>query len=444
MIFLLFILCSFLGFYPLISQAQNKVFVMHWADEINPPAERYVKLALETAKTQKASLIIFELDTYGGRVDNADAIRTMLLQCEIPVYAFINPNAASAGALIAIACDKIYMTEGATIGAATVVTQDGTKASGKYQSYMVEKMRATAEANKRNPEIAAAMVDEKIQIDSSQQKGKVLTLTTERAIKMGYAEGKVENIKDILAQNKIKKYTLEHYQQSLTEQIIAIFLNPFVSGILLLLILGGIYFEFKMPGTAFPLIVALVASALYFTPYYLHGLAQYWELLVFFCGMILLAIEIFVTPGFGVLGLSGLGLMLSGLFLMMIKNDGFDFSNIILMDIYNSLLVIFIGLVGGSIFVATAIPKLLRSRRFKEISLQNVMDRAQGYSSGSLSKNLVGTMGEAYTVLRPSGKVMIEDTLYDATTRGDYIEQGEKVEVIAQEGVSLRVKKAEF
>ena len=153
----------------------TSVFVMEIKAEIDARMNHYVELALDEARSIEADLVIIEMDTYGGAVNDADDIRTMVLEFEKPIYVFINKDAASAGALISIACDSIYMAAGSSIGAATVVTPDGQAAPDKYQSYMRSMMRSTAEANGRDPQIAEAMVDETIEIDSISAEGKVLT-----------------------------------------------------------------------------------------------------------------------------------------------------------------------------------------------------------------------------------------------------------------------------
>ena len=184
---------------------KNKVFVLKIRQEINPQVSRYVDVALAQAVSINADYVIVDMNTYGGRVNDADYIRTKLLDFKKPVWVFINKNAASAGALISIACDKIYMQPGATIGAATVVVGNGGAAApDKYQSYMRGMMRSTAKTNKRDPRIAEAMVDQNIAIDSISKKGEVITFSTEEAIKHGYCEGKVNTITDILKKNKIK------------------------------------------------------------------------------------------------------------------------------------------------------------------------------------------------------------------------------------------------
>lgn len=425
-----------------ILSAQEKVFVMEIRDGIDPRMERYVDLAFTEAENLDVDYVVIDMNTYGGRVDNADFIRQRILDFKKPVWVWINQNAASAGALISIACDSIYMTKGATIGAATVVTGDGNKASGKYQSYFVAKMRATAEAKGRNPDVAAAMVDEKVKVDSS-QKGKVLTLPTEKAMEYGYCEGVRTSVENVLEKNQINDPEMIHFELPWTEKVIRVFLNPFLSGILLLIVLGGIYFELQSPGMGFPGIAAAIAAIFYFIPYYFSGLAEYWEAAIFIVGVLLLVAEIFFIPGTGLAGILGAILSIGGLVLMMVGNIGFDFSYVPWADISNSLITVFIALVGGTTLVIWAIPKLFRSKRFNQIALQDTMSREEGYTSTGYQEDLVGTMGIAYTVLRPSGKIKIEEKLYDAFTQGDFIDKDIKIIVISQEGTSLKVKKAD-
>ena len=177
--------------------------VMEIKAEIDPRMTRYVELALQHATKNDADIVIIEMDTYGGILTDAKDIVDKLMTFKKPVWVFINADAASAGALISIACDSIYMAPGASIGAATVVDGSGEKAPDKYQSYMRSIMRSTAEENKRNPTIAEGMVDEEVELDSVKKIGQVITFSTSEAIRHGYCEGKVESIEEILKKNNV-------------------------------------------------------------------------------------------------------------------------------------------------------------------------------------------------------------------------------------------------
>lgn len=420
----------------------DKTLVYHLKvqDDIDPRTNRYTELGLAEAAENGADCIILELDTYGGALNDADEIRTRILDLEIPIYAFINKDAASAGALISIACDSIYMAPGSSIGAATVVSGDGAAAPDKYQSYMRSIMRSTAEAKGRNPQLAEAMVDEDIDLDSIATEGKVLTLSVSEAIRYNFCEAELEDIDAVLARVGISNYEIKTYELSSSNKIIALFLNPFVSGILILIIIGGIYFELQTPGVGFPIIASVIAAILYFTPYYLNGLAENWEIALFFVGILLLAVEVFVIPGFGVAGVLGMIFTLGSLSLVMLNNDFFDFSFVDGDRIFLAIATTLAGLIGSIMIMFLGGVRLANSAAFKRIALQDTQSKEQGFTSRFINESMIGKKGVAHTILRPSGKVMIDGTVYDAFTRGEYVNQGADIEVISDESTSLKVK----
>ncbi len=428
------------------AQQNDSVTVLHMKvqADIDPRTNRYTELGLEKARELNADYVILELDTYGGALNDADEIRTRILEFEIPVYAFINKDAASAGALISIACDSIYMAKGSSIGAATVVTQDGTAAPDKYQSYMRSIMRSTAEAQGRNPKIAEGMVDEDIEVDSIATEGKVITFSVSEAIKWGFCEGEVTGIDDIMERSNIQEYELVEFKLDWTEKVIAMFLNPFISGILILIIIGGIYFELQTPGVGFPILASIIATILYFIPYYLNGLAENWEIAVFVVGIVLIAVEVFVIPGFGVAGIAGLIASIGALILVMLNNDAFDFQFVDPSEIFYAISSTMLALLGSIILMFFGGVRLTNTNFFNRIALVDTQDTQQGYTSSFYKeKTLVGKKGTAYTNLRPSGRVMIDDEIYDAYTRGNYIAEKANIEVISDEGTSLKVKEIE-
>lgn len=425
------------------AQTRTRVMVMEIKQEIDPRMLRYVQLSLDHAKETNADIVIIEMDTYGGVLTDAKEIVDLLMDFKKPLWVYINSDAASAGALISIACDSIYMSPGATIGAATVVEGAGGQAApDKYQSYMRSIMRSTAEEKHRDPRIAEGMVDEKVVIDSIKQAGKVITFTTSEAIQYGFCEAKVESIEEILKRNHIEQYDIDYFKLSATEKIIAFFLNPFISGLLILVIIGGIYFELQTPGIGFPLFAAITALILYLVPYYLNGLAEYWEILALFAGIILIILEIFVVPGFGITGITGIALTVGSLILIMLNNDFFNFDYVPLGDIITASMATLGGLSAGALLLFFGGARLTQTRAFRRIALTDTQTTQEGYTSNFNESPMTGKAGTAYTVLRPSGKVMIDGNIYDAFTRGEYVEKDERVEVISTEGSTLRVKKA--
>jgi len=416
------------------------VFLMHIDAPIDPRMNRYTELALSEADNVNPDLVIIEMDTYGGAVTDADDIRTRIMEFDRPIYVFINKDAASAGALISIACDSIYMAPGASIGAATVVTPDGQEAPDKYQSYMRSIMRSTAEAKGRDPKIAEAMVDENLEVDSISTAGSVITFSTSEAIKYGYCEAQVTSIEEILERLKIVDYELKEFQLDQAEKIISIFLNPVVSGILILIVIGGIYFELQTPGVGFPLLASFIALVLYLTPYYLNGLAENWEIAMFFVGVALIAVEVFVIPGFGVTGALGIAFTIGSLILVMLDNDFFDFSFVDTEKIFIAVSTTLAGLLGAVIVMFFGGVRMTQTSFFKRVALEEVQDRDKGFTANFKTESFLGRKGTAFTVLRPSGKIMIDDNVYDAFTRGDFIEKGKEIEVVNEEGTSLQVK----
>jgi len=433
------------------------VYVFELRKEIGPATWRTTMQSIDRAMTMKVDIIIIHMNTYGGLVDAADSIRTKILNCPIPVYVFVDNNAISAGALIAIAADKIYMREGASIGAATVVHQTGAEAPDKYQSFMRSMMRATAETHgkdtivsgkdttyrwRRDPQIAEAMVDPSVSIKGVIDSTKVLTLTTQEAIRLRYCEGKAEKIEDILTANYISDYKIERYTLTPLEKVIQFLINPYLQSLLIMLIIGGIYFELQTPGIGFPLVVAITAALLYFAPLYLEGLANHWELLIFFTGLILIGIEIFALPGFGMAGISGIIMMVLGLSLAMVDKLVFkwDFTAG-LIDVFKSACIV----IGSSALALTLSIWLGRSfltnPRLKTVMLTAEQRSSEGYVSFDNLSDMIGVTGTARSMLRPAGKVDIDGKLYDAICEIGYINPGEQVKVIRYETGQLYVVK---
>jgi|TARA_B100000902_G_scaffold367186_1_gene389581 membrane-bound serine protease (ClpP class) len=437
-VFLLFVL-------PLFNiQGENekkKILVGKIDNNIDPRTNRYSKLLLEEASDGDYDIVVIEMDTYGGAVNDADDIRTRILDFEIPIYVWINKDAASAGALISIACDSIYMSSGASIGAATVVTGDGTQAPDKYQSYMRSIMRSTAEAKGRDPQIAEAMVDEDIKVDSISMEGKVITFSTKEAIKYGFCDAELNSVDEIMERQGIDNYEITNFELGSAEGIISFFLNPIVSSVLILLILGGLYFELQTPGIGFPIIASITALTLYLVPYYLNGVAENWEIIMFFIGIILIMLEVFVIPGFGIFGITGLFTSIGSLILIMLNNDLFDFTFVLSKDLVNSSLSVLISVFSFLLIILFGGIKLTDTKAFKNIALGETQEVSKGYISNKYSNDIIGKKGKSFTVLRPSGKVIINDKIYDASTEGSFIEKNQKIIVSSTEGSSLKVNK---
>ncbi|HNU77916.1 MAG TPA: NfeD family protein, partial [Prolixibacteraceae bacterium] len=320
-------------------------------------------------------------------------------------------------------------------------------------------MRATAEAHgkdtlvvagdtiykwRRDPRIAEAMVDPQVSLEGIIDTGKVLTFTPEEAIANGYCEGLAETVDEVLAKNGFENARIVEYKPSWIEKIIGFLVHPVVSGVLIMAIIGGIYFEMQTPGIGFPLVVAILGAVLYFAPLYLEGLAEHWEILLFIAGLVLLGVEIFVTPGFGVAGIVGIGFVFLGLILSLLHNVRFNFEGVNLRNVGIAIFTVFAGVSLGMGLALYLGDKLFGMRKgpFGRLALQKVQEVSEGYVSIDNTLLLLkGKTGTAKTVLRPSGKVEIEGEVYDAVTAGEFIEKGDAVAVLRVEATQLYVEK---
>lgn len=420
-----------------------KIYKFDIKEEIAPPVWHKTQKAFEQAKEIKADLILIHMNTYGGMLDAADSIRTAILKSDIPVYVYIDNNAASAGALISIACDSIYMNPGGNIGAATVVDQTGKPLPDKYQSYMRSMMRSTAESKNRDPDIAQAMVDPRIYIEGIIDTGQVLTFTANEAFEHKFCEGIAESVKEVLELANIENYEIVEQKLTVADKIIRFLVNPMVSGILIMVIVGGIYFELQTPGVGFPIAASVIAALLYFAPLYIEGLAEHWEIVIFIVGIILIAVEIFAVPGFGVPGILGIIFIVTGLTLSMTGNIGFDFSGIPILGLIKSFFIVIIATflsLMSSIYFSR---KIFTTTAFGHLALDSTQQADEGFtSSDSIYRTMVGQQGIAFTVLRPAGKVRIGDEVFDATAETGFIEKEEKIKVTGYQTSQLIVAKA--
>lgn len=420
----------------------QRVFVIPIETEIDLSAFHHFKQGERKALESGADLLLVRLNTYGGALDAADSIRTALLRCPLPTVAYVDVNAASAGALIALACDSVYMSPAASMGSATVVNGAGEPMPEKYQSYMSTIMRATAEHHgrktvgdstvwRRDPEIAASMVNPEVSV----------SLTASQAVDCGYADGIAPNLEAVLADLGMAGAEVSYYESTLTDDIMGFLANAAVRAILVMLILGGIYMEMHTPGLGFAAAVAAVATVLYFLPMFVGGNMPAWVLLCFIAGVVLIALEIFVVPGFGITGTAGIIAIVAALVGGMLSNDavtGFDFASLC-----RSLVIVGIGCllaVGAVVYLTSSHgPKLLR----KHTELMTELTVADGFVGVDMSPaRYVGQMATTVTDMRPAGKIEIGSTVFDAVSTGPFIAAHKQVKVTKYENAQLYVSES--
>lgn len=447
-----------------ITSATAKVaYVIPVDREIGSTSWRIMKSGMADAAEQGADVIILHINTYGGAVDAADSMRTRILNSPIPIVAFIDNTAASAGALISIACDSIYMRPGGSIGAATVVDGSGEVLPDKYQSFMRSMMRATAESHgksvvvdasgdtievwRRDPLVAEAMVDPRTVVESvGDDSTRVLSFTVDEAIAARYCEGKAESVEEVVTVHLGlgEDCQISEYAPTLMDALVGFLSNPAFQALLIMFIIGGIYFELQTPGLGLPSVVALLAAALYFAPLYIEGLAAGWEIVAFAIGVILILLEIFVIPGFGVAGILGIVLTLSSLVMAMLGNDDFDFGMITMGSVMDAMLIVLVGLLLGVAVVIYLTHKIGTKGIMRHSALVKEQRLEEGYIGvpPELAR-YVGSMGEAHTVLRPGGKVRIGGEVLDAVSTGGFIDAGARVKIVKYENAQLYVELAE-
>ncbi|MDR2282987.1 MAG: nodulation protein NfeD [Sphingobacterium sp.] len=419
----------------------QEVYKTELKEDVGANAWRIIKKSYEQAVKEKADYFLVEMNTFGGAVNFADSIRSLLLNAEMKTVVYVNNNAASAGTLIALASDYIFMHSGASLGAASVVNQQGEIMPEKYQSYMRGLMRATAEAKGRDPKMAEAFVDPSIALPAWKEDGKILTFTASEAVKANLAKAEVKRLEEIYTSLDIAAPKVQNYERTWVDSIIGLLVNPLVSGLLIMGIIGGIYFELQTPGIGFALGVALVAATLFFAPLYLQGLADHWEIALFILGVILLALEVFVIPGFGIAGVLGIIFVLCGLAFSMLANDYFDFKVSQPGLLMNSFLIVIGAMVLSIILMVIFGKNILNTSAFKRLVLADEQRADSGYTSSVPKVNLLNKEGIARTVLRPSGKIEVDGVWYDAVALDGFIDAGEDIYVEKHENYNLFVRK---
>lgn len=423
--------------------AATKVVILPLEDEIDARAWQHTRRACEKAVEDQAELFVIRMNTYGGALDAADSIRTSLMHLPVPTVAYINHNAASAGALIALACDSVFMTPGSSIGAATVVDGQGQPMPDKYQAYMSSIMRSTAERHgkwladgdtiltwRRDPNIAAAMVNP----DS------VTAFTSSEAVAAGFSDGTVSSLDEMFERLGVEDPDIETFEPTLTDDIIGFLSNTGVRALLVMLIIGGIYMEMHTPGLGFAAAVSLVAACIYFLPMLISGTLPAWIVITLVIGVVLIALELFVIPGFGICGIAGIIAVVVALGAAITPVVGSD-DNVTLAIISRPLITVGIGLVAAVALVAWLTsrhgPKFFR--RHSELLL--TQDIKNGYIGVDMGPaKLVGHKATAMTDMRPAGKILFEGEVYDAVSTGSFIDAGSHLKILRYENAQLYVE----
>jgi membrane-bound serine protease (ClpP class) len=399
----------------------------------------FVERTIREAEAAGARAIILDIETPGGRVDAAERIVTAVRNTSVPVYAFINLRAFSAGALIALSADEIYMRPGAVMGAATPVTGEGQTAPEKIVSAMRSEMRALAETRGLDPRVAEAMVDDEIAIDGVVEEGKLLTLTTSEAIAVGYARP-IEDWDALIAELGLQDAPVVESRTNWAERVVRFLTHPMVAPMLLSLGFLGLIIEIKTPSFGVAGILGASSLSLFFGSHFLLGLAGWEELILLFSGIALLAVELFVIPGFGVAGIAGVLAILASIYLSMINPAMATSADYAQAFGVLSLSVIVVIVAGWAL-----LRHLPRSRGLARsgLMLGDATTRETGYLSSAVRAELVGATGVALTDLRPAGAGRFGDERIDVVSDANWIGAGTPIRIVRSDGYRHVVQVAE-
>jgi membrane-bound serine protease (ClpP class) len=388
----------------------------------------YIARGLGEAAAAGAAAVYLDIDTPGGRIDAAERIVDAVGASTVPVYAYVNPRAYSAGALIALSAKGIYMRPGAVLGAATPVDGGGVKASEKMVSAMRGEFRALAEARGLDPRVAEAMVDERVEVPGVNEAGRLLTLSTNEALRVGFAKASVASEADLLRAIGLPDARVVTIEPNWAELVVRFLTNPLVSPLLLSLGVLGLVFEIKTGAFGLGGLISLASLGLFFGSSLLVGLAGWEEVILLGVGLLALAVEVFVLPGFGAAGVLGAAALTAAVLLAMIGGSPST------ADVTQAFVVL-----GASLAITVAVAyawirHLPNSGRFAGLFLRGGAHQADGYIAAPPRGDLVGQDGIAMTDLRPSGTAQIGQERVDVVTEGEYVPQGRAVRVVRSEG----------
>jgi len=431
----------------LVSEIIYKVPIEGTIDLGLPP---FIKRVISQAESENAEAIIFEINTFGGRVDAATQIKDAILSSKITTIAFINRRAISAGALISLSCEKIYMTEGGLIGAATAVDMSGKKGSEKVISFMREEMASTAEKRGRNAEIARGMVDEELKFthlvinsDSiavndieGRKDGKLISLTTEQALKYKISDGKAETFNDLIIKLDYSKYKVKQNIENWSENLVRFLTNPVVASLLTTFGFLGILFELQSPGWGIPGFVGIVCLILSLSASYIAQLATMSDMLLIITGFALIMLEAFVIPGFGIVGVSGLGVIIYGLYLLLIPDV--PVSEEVLSSAMDGFTI---GLLGALVGIYLLLKVMIKTKFWKQLTAPGSQKKEDGFTNSFGWETLVNEIGKTDTDLNPSGWVNVEKNRVFVVSEGGFIDKGEKVKILSVDGNRILVRK---
>jgi membrane-bound serine protease (ClpP class) len=428
------------GQLPPVPGARPVVYVVPIQGMIDLGLAPFVERVLDKAAATRAAAVILEVNTFGGRVDAAVVIRDALLRARVRTVAFVDKRAISAGALISLAAETIAMADGGTIGAATPVEigapgGPAQPVAEKTVSYMRKEFRATAESRKRPPLLAEAMVDADVEIPGLLAKGKLLTLTTEEALRLGIADFQAESVNGVLASLGLTGAEILRVSPAWAERLVRFLTHPLVSSLLTTIGVLGIIVELRTPGFGAPGALGILGLGLFFWGHWLARLAGWEEVLLVAIGFVLLTVEVFVTPGFGLAGALGLTALIGGLGLSLVGSGA---TWVTILSAAGQVVVSLLLAIAGSLAMLRFLPRLPFGRR---LILETELEARGGFASAPEADLMwLGKRGMAASTLRPAGIATLEGERVDVVSDGEFIEVGEPITVVKVDGNRIVVR----
>ncbi len=415
---LVFILSGYIAY----AEAGEDAYVIPIKGNITKATYQFVEAKVEEISDLNPKAIIFEIDTYGGLIVEAEKIWRVISDIEVPTIAFVNTKAESAGTLITVACDNIVMSDGATIGSAEVVPY-----SEKALSMWVSWLKEAAINNGRDPVLVAAMADKDIVIPGVVEQGKLLNLNTNESKELGFADLYTDDYETILNSFNIDYDEIKELEPTLRVKVAGFLSDPYVGIILLVIGFIGLVFELFAPGFGVGGTLSLIAFTLFFGGNILAGNSGFGVVLIFTLGIVLIIIEA-VVPGFGLPGIGGIVAIITSIILAMNSIQG---------ALISLSIAIILTIVAASLLIRFG----YRSPYLNRIVLKTNQDKEEGYISMSYKDKYIDKEGIVVSYLRPSGTVEIDNERVDAVSESEFIEKGAKIKVVKVEGMKVIVKR---
>lgn len=442
--------------------AGKQVFVIPVTGEIGPASHLILLRALREAEKNHADAIVLDMDTLGGRVDASMDMRDALIETEVPTYTYVNNKAISAGSFLALSTDKIIMGPASSIGGALPITQGAEGARGadrKFISVFRAEMVKTAKTKGHDPDIARGFCDPEFEIPGLKETGDILTLDYDQATSIGFSPYQAATLNEMLVREGLGAAATTFFRETQFDRFARFISSAAVMSLLMLIGMGGIFMEIKTPGFGVPGTVGLLALILFFFGSHTANLSGYMEWVFFAAGLILIVLEVFVIPGFGLAGITGIIMVMGALFFSLFNlwpEDGFEVTPL-RMDMMAGaawqMVITIIAAVPIIYFLARLLPSTpLWSRMTLAPYVESQratpsIQTAEGTTGKSVASSdeddtlAVGTAGTALTDLRPTGTGKIDGRRMDVLTYGEYIERGSEIEVVHQEGNRIFVRK---